>query len=134
MAMAPEEGTCHEENTLTVTLKEVLAQPRHYDRQCITVQGYTGFRSLFLSRWDARQKGAPSRASLAGKRVGLSVLPSNDKVWEALEKGNTVSVTGMLWFCEDYQFWMGGYCHYTSGPFIGVVSAERIKTGPRSAP
>jgi hypothetical protein len=121
---------CNPEISTKVDIAELLNDFETYRNTCVTVAGYKGGRALFVRRVDARGRNN-SKDLYAEIRLGLyGSQPTMDALYKLAEKSQ-IKVTGMAWTCDDLSdentIMVMGYCHYTSGPIIGMASFEALK-------
>lgn len=121
---------CNPQISSKVDIAELLNDFETYRNTCVTVAGYKGGRALFVRKVDARGRNN-SKDLYAETRLGLY---GNESTMEALYKvaeKRQIKVTGMAWTCDDLSnentMMVLGYCHYTSGPIIGMASFEVLK-------
>jgi hypothetical protein len=123
----PAAESCPPEISVEVSLEAVLAAPRAYANQCVTIKGYASHRALFADPDDMAVRYASSNSQIKGRRIGISASDDIHKKLADRYSREYVELRGKVWMCEDNGPWLGGYCHYTSGPFIGVVSAKAVR-------
>lgn len=127
MAKWPAADSCSPEAYVAVDIQALVKSPRTYDNQCVIVKGYAFQRALFADPDDTAVQYASSDDSVKSGRIGISGSEAvMDKLSQRYDQ-QYVEVRGRLWQCEDTGLWMGGYCHYTDGPFIGVIEVRSAR-------
>jgi hypothetical protein len=82
---------------------------------------------MYVDPDDMMVRYAGSSAQNDGRRIGISAREEiQDKLYGRYDQ-QYVELRGIIWMCEDTGPWMGGYCHYTDGPFIGVVDVKAVR-------
>lgn len=120
---APNQGTCTGENTTTVILTDLLENPESYFGTCIRTEGYYRARTLFPKKRYMRKKYAHSNHKNFDKKLGIY---ASDTQMERLDgrRRQRVTVSGMVSDCsaltQKNTVMVMGYCHYTTGPIIGL--------------
>ena len=117
------DDACTPQTARPVDLETLLAAPRAFEGQCVTVEGYKSFRSLFFDADDTVQKYASSKAQYARRRLGIYGPDELENAYYRKDVGTYLSVTGVIGQCDD--LWRApdvvlviGYCHTSGGPFI----------------
>ncbi|WP_303827706.1 hypothetical protein [Asticcacaulis taihuensis] len=127
MSMWPSDESCPAEKTIDIALKDISKVPRAHNNQCVRTRGYYHNGALFLDPDDMAIKYAQSIKETKERRIGVSGSNATMENLYARYDQQYVELTGMIWQCEDYRPWMGGYCHYVEGgPFIGVLSIRAV--------
>ena len=115
---------CDGSKALFVPLNDLLAETYKYLGQCVKTEGYYRARALFLKRKDTKRKYPSQNEVSADRRLGIY---ANVEQLEAMEErdGRLLTVIGQLSHCDALKsenvIMIMGYCHYTSGPIIGLV-------------
>jgi len=115
---------CNKENTKTVTLETLLSSPEVYLGHCVSTEGFYRARAIFIKKRDLRRKYPASNKRNANRRVGIY---ANETQLEKLQKedGKLLKLSGVVSDCSELHgenvIMVMGYCHHTSGPFIGLL-------------
>ena len=126
----PAADACTPENTTAVRLADLLTNAQPYADRCISTVGWISGYALFLDPGDADLPHSVSNPASSGRRAGLYGSEATmERVWALTTP--RARVVGKLWDCVDLDgpnvLMVMGYCHYTGGPFIGVVSIDPEK-------
>lgn len=129
LSLSPPEGACPPEATEIVALKDLLKDVDGRIGECVTAEGYTRARALFLWRRDLFRRYPSSNGTSARRRVGFY---GNERMLAAVEAldGKRVRATGLVFDCADIGApgdLVLGYCHYTGGPIIALTAVERAR-------
>jgi hypothetical protein len=65
------DGVCTEQNTIAVSLENLLRDQARYSDTCVSTVGFVGFRSLFTRAEDAAMPESSWSASYSDRRIGL---------------------------------------------------------------
>lgn len=122
----PADGVCTQENTSEVNLRTLIENADDYREDCVSTSGYFDHRALFYRRADIDREYPGSNEEAADRRLG--VYGSDELMQQLYElEGRKLRLTGLISDCDrlaDPNTMIMGYCHYTSGPVIGVSLFE----------
>ncbi len=127
MGVWPSASSCPQEKAAVTDLKAVLDAPKAFTGHCVVLKGFVHARAVFLDPDDMAMKYASSNPKIAGRRIGISGPHDIMKTMSTRYDEQYVEMRGMIMQCEETGFWMGGYCHYAGGPFIGIVSVKAAR-------
>jgi hypothetical protein len=123
--------TCSEANATAVTLDDLVRDKPKWMGKCVSTVGFLAMRALFPQSRDLNERypWGPGRHS-AG-RVGL-YFGSNDTMHDVMTTDSTrARIVGIAWDCSGLwppeSIVIGGYCHYSAGPIIGVSSFHPLR-------
>ena len=123
----PTNDACNASIAETVSLSALLHSPEDFQNKCVRTEGFYKAGALFIRERDLRRKYPSQNEVSAKRRLGVYAEQS---LMEQLSKsqGKVTELVGLLSDCEslwsENTIGVMGYCHYTSGPIIGVAQEQ----------
>ncbi|MFN7163862.1 MAG: hypothetical protein ACK4P2_03500 [Hyphomonas sp.] len=123
----PQEGVCTAGNAESIKLRTLLTDTAAYAGACIKTSGYVSGSALFYRRTDALRENSSSNMKSEKRRLGIYANDEvSTRVYELEDR--KVTVVGLIGNCSELYsggyLMVSGYCHYSTGPIIGISSIE----------